>query len=115
MITDTITTQVKNLLADAKALPGTLRSIDLAELPKQAQGLAQTAATVATGVCSDLLKRGSDLVSGLGQTKSDEADVADIVAQAGGVSDAEDPAAANDSSVDDVATLVDPVQPDEDA
>jgi heparin binding hemagglutinin HbhA len=47
-ITETLTTQVKSLVDDVKGLPQAVRSIDVADLQKQAQGLAQVALSTAT-------------------------------------------------------------------
>ena len=60
-ITDTINAQVKSLVDDVKALPESLR--DTSKLRAQAQGLAQTALSQATGVYADLTKKGEELVA----------------------------------------------------
>ena len=62
-ITDTINAQVKSIVDDVKALPETLKKIDVADLQKQAQGLAQTAVGTATTAYADFAKKGEELVN----------------------------------------------------
>ncbi len=62
-ITDTINAQVKSIVEDVKALPETLKKIDVADLQKQAQGIAQTAVGTATSAYADLAKKGEELVN----------------------------------------------------
>ena len=62
-ITDTINAQVKSIVEDVKALPETLKKIDVADLQKQAQGFAQTAVGTATSAYADLAKKGEELVN----------------------------------------------------
>jgi heparin binding hemagglutinin HbhA len=62
-ITNTINAQVKSLVEDVKALPGTLKKVDVADLRSQAQGLAKSALGQATGVYADLSKKGEGFVT----------------------------------------------------
>jgi heparin binding hemagglutinin HbhA len=62
-ITETINAQVKSIVDDVKALPETLKKVDVAELQKQAQGFAQTAVGTATSAYADLAKKGEELVA----------------------------------------------------
>ncbi len=62
-ITDTINAQVKSIVEDVKGLPETLKKIDVADLQKQAQGLAQTAVGTATSAYADFAKKGEEFVN----------------------------------------------------
>ena len=62
-ITTTINAQVKAIVDDVRALPETIKKIDIADLQKQAEGLVQTAVGTATATYTDLTKRGEDVVS----------------------------------------------------
>lgn len=65
-ITETINDQFKKIspiIDDVKALPDTLKNINVSELNAKAQVLAHTALGQATGVYTDLTKRGEALVA----------------------------------------------------
>ena len=62
-INDTINAQVKSIVEDFKALPETLKKIDVADLQKQAQDLAQTALGTATAAYADFVKKSDELVN----------------------------------------------------
>ena len=62
-INDTINAQVKSIVDDFKALPETLKKIDVADLQKQAQDLAQTALGTATAAYADFVKKSDELVN----------------------------------------------------
>jgi len=62
-INDTINAQVKSIVEDFKALPETLKKIDIADLQKQAQELAQTALGTATAAYADFVKKSDELVN----------------------------------------------------
>jgi heparin binding hemagglutinin HbhA len=62
-INDTINAQVKSIVEDFKALPETLKKIDVADLQKQAQELAQTALGTATAAYADFVKKSDELVN----------------------------------------------------
>lgn len=92
-ITDTINAQVKSIVEDVKALPETLKKIDVADLQKQAQGLAQTAVGTATSAYADLAKKGEEFVNKAKGLKVDdikktvEDSVDDVTKQAKGFAD----------------------------
>ena len=62
-ITDTINAQIKSVLDDIRALPTTVKGIDVVGLQKKAEALAQTALGSATAAYSDLVKKSDDLVT----------------------------------------------------
>jgi len=61
-ITDTINSQIKSVLDDIRALPSSVKGIDVAGLQKKAETLATTALGSATAAYSDLVKKSDDLV-----------------------------------------------------
>lgn len=65
-ITTTINDQIKKvspIIDDVKALPTSFKKVDVNELSNKAQSLAQAALGQATGVYTDLTKRGDAIVS----------------------------------------------------
>jgi heparin binding hemagglutinin HbhA len=92
-ITETINAQVKSLVDDVKALPETLKKVDVADLQKQAQGLAQTAVGTATSAYADLAKKGEELVAKAKGLKVEDikktvdSSVEDVTKQAKGFAD----------------------------
>lgn len=62
-ITDTINAQVKSLVADVRALPESVKKVDVKDLRTQAENLAKSALDQASGVYADLSKKGEELVS----------------------------------------------------
>jgi heparin binding hemagglutinin HbhA len=92
-ITEQINAQVKSIVDDVKALPETLKKVDVAELQKQAQGFAQTAVVTATSAYADLAKKGEELVAkAKGLTVDDlkktvDSSVEDVTKQAKGFAD----------------------------
>lgn len=92
-ITEQINAQVKSIVDDVKALPETLKKVDVAELQKQAQGFAQTAVVTATSAYADLAKKGEELVAKAKGIKVDDlkktvdSSVEDVTKQAKGFAD----------------------------
>ncbi len=92
-ITETINAQVKSIVDDVKALPETLKKVDVADLQKQAQGLAQTAVGTATSAYADLAKKGEELVAKAKGLKVEDikktvdSSVEDVTKQAKGFAD----------------------------
>jgi len=92
-INDTINAQVKSIVADFKALPDTLKKIDVADLQKQAQDLAQTALGTATAAYADFAKKSEELVAKAKGLKVDDikktvdSSVEDVTKQAKGFAD----------------------------
>ncbi|MGZ5369555.1 MAG: hypothetical protein ACXWXV_10645 [Aeromicrobium sp.] len=71
-ITDTINAQVKSLVADVKALPESVKKVDVKDLRTQAENLAKSALDQASGVYADLSKKGEELVSKAKGVKVDD-------------------------------------------
>jgi len=92
-ITESINAQVKSIVDDVKALPETLKKVDVAELQKQAEGFAQVAVGQATSAYADLAKKAEELVAkAKGLTvddikKSVDTTVEDVTKQAKGFAD----------------------------
>jgi heparin binding hemagglutinin HbhA len=92
-INETINAQVKSIVEDFKALPETLKKIDVADLQKQAQELAQTALGTATAAYADFAKKSEELVAKAKGLKVDDikktvdSSVEDVTKQAKGFAD----------------------------